>query len=74
MKKLQKATLRIFLLCMVITAVLMLTAVWTTMAEPDKGGPHPIMQYVFTFFIIGLASFLVWFTSMVLEIRDNLKK
>jgi len=72
MKKLQKATLRIFLSCMVITASLMLIVVWTTMTQPNSGGPHPIMQYIFTFFIIGLASFLTWLTSMVIEIRDRI--
>jgi hypothetical protein len=73
MKKIQKATLVIFFSCMVITAVLMLVSVWTFMAQADKG-PNPVMQYIFTFFIVGLASFLTWFTTMILEIRDKVER
>ena len=72
MKKLQKATLRIFLSCMTITAVLMLVAIWAPVEQVTRG-PNAIMQYTMTFFVIGLASFLAWFTSVVLEIRDNAK-
>jgi hypothetical protein len=73
MKKVQYATLRIFLSCMIITAALMLISVWTFMVQADKG-PNPVMQYIFTFFIIGLASFLTWFTTMILEIRDKVDR
>jgi hypothetical protein len=73
MKKLQKATLRIFLSCMVITAVLMLVAIWLPMQEVAKG-PAPLMQYIITFFVIGLASFLIWAVTIILEIRDNIQK
>lgn len=57
---------------MSITATLMLVAVWTTMTEQSSNGPHPIMQYIFTFFIIGLASFLVWIVNVVLEIKNKI--
>ena len=56
---------------MVITAVLMLTFVWSPGLEGEGQGPAPIMRFVLTFFIIGLASFLTWFTAMIIEIRDR---
>ncbi|MBN2093784.1 MAG: hypothetical protein JW740_00185 [Candidatus Zambryskibacteria bacterium] len=71
MRKLQKATLRIFLSCMVITAILMLIAIWGPM-EQSSQGPNTIMQYVLTFFVVGLASFLTWFTTMIIEMRNKL--
>ena len=53
--------------CMVITAALALVLIWLS---PDDFGVAN--QSMITFFIIGLASFLVWLTTMILEIRDRL--
>jgi O-antigen/teichoic acid export membrane protein len=72
MKKLQKATLRIFLSCMVLTAILMLIIVWFFASPNADKDAFPVMRYVFTFFIVGLASFLTWFTTTVLEIKNRL--
>jgi len=73
MKKVQSITLKVFLSCMVITAMLMLVFVWNpAMESSGTQGPAPIMQYVLTFFIVGLASFLTWFTAIVLEIKNKL--
>jgi len=56
---------------MVITAVLMLVAIWAPVEQATKG-PNLLMQYTMTFFVIGLASFLVWLVTTILEIRDRL--
>lgn len=65
-------TLRLFLVSMFVCAGIMLSFVWTAPNGPDHFGiPN---QLAFTFFIIGLASFLVWVTTMVIEIRDKVGK
>ena len=70
MKKIQYYTLRIFLVCMVITAGMFLYIIW-------QGGPDSfglINQVTFTSFVIGFASFLVWIVTIILEIRDKIEK
>ncbi len=61
---------RIFLGCLGSCALLVVGAIWI--------GEHilpPIyFQTVATLFVIGLASFLIWFSTTLLTIRDSLKK
>lgn len=53
---------------MIATAMLALTLIWS--AGPDKFGvPNQLM---ITTFIVGLASFLIWITTNIIEIRENI--
>lgn len=55
---------------MVICASLVLFIIWS--GGPDNFGlPN---QLAFTFFILGLASFLVWIVTIILEIRHRIEK
>jgi hypothetical protein len=71
MKKLQYITLRLFLVMMVLCAGSFLNMIWRT------GGPDNfdvINQLAITFFVIGLASFLVWIVTIILDIKNNIEK
>ena len=70
MKKLQFYTLRIFLACMVLCAILVLSIVWST--GPDHF--TIVNQLAMSSFIVGLASFLVWLVTIILEVRDRIEK
>jgi hypothetical protein len=55
---------------MVFCASLILSIVW-------KGGPDEftiLNQFVITSFVLGLASFLIWFVTIVFEIKDKIEK
>lgn len=70
MKKLQYWTLRVFLTCMFLCAGLFLFMIW-------RGGPDSfdiISKLTFTSFVFGLASFLIWITTVILEIKDRLMR
>ena len=68
---LEKITLRIFLICLVSCASLVLTLIWI-------GGPDaPLEIYfkiAFTLFVVGLGSFLCWFVMMLHSLRNSLRK
>lgn len=49
-------------------AALVLTAIWV-FDEP----PKILMQSTATFFVVGLTSFLLWVTRILLEIKDRTK-
>ncbi|MFA6273750.1 MAG: hypothetical protein WC662_01175 [Candidatus Paceibacterota bacterium] len=70
MKKIQYITLRIFLVLMFITAGLFLSIIWQ--GGPDSFGV--LNQLTFTSFVVGLASFLVWIVTIILEIRNKIEK
>jgi hypothetical protein len=60
-----RITFRVFLSCLAVCVVLILTAIWfgeDTFAEA-------YFKTTATFFIVGLASFLIWFSSTLLAIR-----
>jgi len=70
MQKLQKITLKIFLACMILCAGLFLFMIW-------RGGPDSfdiISKLTFTSFVFGLGSFLIWITTIILEIKDRLMR
>jgi len=70
MKKIQFYSLRIFLAMMFLTAGMFLYIIW-------RGGPDSfgvINQITFTSFVVGLASFLVWIVTIILEIRNKIEK
>ncbi len=62
----EKVTIRIFLVCLVSCASLVLSFIW--------GGPPSEIYFktAATLFIIGLASFLCWFVSIFYK-RMNLR-
>jgi hypothetical protein len=66
----EKITIRIFFICLASCASLVLIALW-------QGDESLIPEYYFktvaTFFIIGLASFLSWFVSMLYSLRTFLR-
>lgn len=65
----EKITLRLFLICLAGCASLVLTFVW-------KGGPDSEVAFKIaaTFFIIGLASFLCWFVTILYSMRGSLRE
>lgn len=70
MKKIQYYTLRIFLTMMVLCASLMLHMIW-------RGGPDEfdvINQLTISSFVIGLGSFLIWITTIIIEVKNNILK
>lgn len=71
MRKLQYYTLRIFLVTMFVCAGLFLTMVWTA---PQNGPDNFVLlpRFVATFFVTGLASFLVWIVTIISELRNKL--
>ena len=61
----QKLTARIFLVCLVSCASLVLCFIW-------GGGPAAPAYFniAATFFVVGLGSFLCWFLAMLSSLRD----
>ena len=53
-------TFRLFLVCLITCALLALIAIWT---GPDTLAPS-YFQITMSTFIVGLASFLVWFSLL----------
>lgn len=67
MEKIQKIALGIFLTAMTLCASLVLFIIW---AQPGK---EAFPKTAASLFIVGLASFLVWLVTVVLEIRGKIK-
>lgn len=59
---------RLFLLCLIVCATLALGAVWLQ----DRITYPVYFQSMASFFIVGLASFLFWFSRTLLAIRTLL--
>ncbi|MEK7604208.1 MAG: hypothetical protein AAB442_00145 [Patescibacteria group bacterium] len=64
----EKVTLRIFALCLVSCASLVLFSMWVY--KPDS---EAYFKLAATFFIVGLASFLGWLVSLFYSIRAILR-
>jgi hypothetical protein len=64
---LEKITLRIFLICLVTCASMILFAIWTS-SDTSKP-PEAYFKTVATLFIIGFASALLWFVRMLYSVR-----
>lgn len=62
-------TLRIFLICLAGCASMVLSFIW-------GNGPNPEVYFKIaaTFFIIGLASFLCWFVTVLYSLRAFLRE
>lgn len=69
MKKIQKIALRIFIVSMLLCATTVIFMVW--MAPQEFGITNKI---AITSFVVGLASFLIWITTIILDIRNNVEK
>ena len=65
----EKASLRIFLLCMFLCAISAIVAIWLDWFEVDP----QIVPIIPTLFIIGLASFLVWLPIIIYGLIETLK-
>jgi len=62
----EKITVRIFLICLVSCATLVLSFMW-------GGDPSEVyFKIAATLFIVGLGSFLCWFVSMLYTLRGFL--
>ena len=57
---------------MLSTASLFLYFIWTLGPGPDEF--TIINQTFFTTFVIGLASFLVWIVTVILDIKEKIEK
>jgi len=65
----QHITYRSFVVNMVLCAALVLGMVWS------NGDPiEPFPQLAITFFVLGLMSFLLWFTNVLWQIRQSMHK
>ena len=71
MHKLQYYALRIFLVAMFACAFLVLFMIWSA-PQVDPDDIILIPKLAATFFITGLASFLIWFVVIILEIKNKL--
>jgi uncharacterized membrane protein len=70
MKKLQSISLKVFLIAMILCAEFVISIIWS--GGPDNFGI--INQLAFTLFVVGLASFLVWLVTIILDIKDRIEK
>ena len=63
-------SLRVFLICLIACAALVLGAIWfqTKISSPFY------FQTIASLFVVGLASFLIWFSLTLIIIRDSLLK
>ena len=61
----EKIALRIFWFYMIACALTFLSVIWIPFAEVPDGWMPLRIQIVMTFFVVGLASFLVWVPLMV---------
>ncbi|NCU28239.1 MAG: hypothetical protein EOM85_01035 [Candidatus Moranbacteria bacterium] len=68
-KKVQKVSLIFFLSCMIVCAGLVIFMVWN---KPQDLGV--INQITLTSFVVGLASFLTWVTTIVIDIKKGIEK
>lgn len=69
--KLEKISLRLFLICMVMCAGFFLFLLWT--GGPDQPDNQTLFSIVATFFVVGLASFLIWLPIVIYKLIDALK-
>ena len=69
MKKIQKITLAIFLISMLTCVDLALFLIWSPSHEFNT-----VNRLLITLFIVGLASFLIWITIIIIEIRNKIEK
>jgi hypothetical protein len=67
----EKVTLRIFLTCLVVCASMVLFAIW--ISSDSSKPPEAYFKTVATLFIVGLASALFWFVSMLYSLRRTLR-
>jgi hypothetical protein len=68
MKLTQRIALFCFLVCMLLCAVVALISIWSPFAEGFAAG---VAGRLFaTFFVVGLASFLVWITTIAIDLRS----
>lgn len=68
----EKITLRVFLVCLVSCASLMLFIVWN--GGPDSDRPQIYFQTAATLFILGLGSFLTWLVTFFYTLRGSLRE
>ncbi len=68
----EKITLRVFLICLVSCASLILFLIWT--GGPDTPDAEVPFKIAATFFIIGLGSFLFWFVTVLYSLRNFLRE
>lgn len=64
-------TYKVFLTSMFFTAGMFLFLMWT--GFNDQVSRSPLPQIMFTSFTIGLASFLLWITRVLSDIRKDIK-
>jgi len=65
MKNIKKIVLPLFLSCMLTCVVLTIISVWNILALPIAR--LIVGRITATLFVIGLASFLLWITTLILE-------
>lgn len=64
----EKGTLAIFLVCMVITALAMVIGLWAGIEHEQY------FMTAFTFFVVGLASFLIWLPLLLYRLLAALSQ
>jgi len=65
MKNIKKIVLPVFLSCMLTCVVLTIISVWNILTLPIA--KLIVGRITITLFVIGLASFLLWITTLILE-------
>ncbi|OGH59807.1 MAG: hypothetical protein A2725_02200 [Candidatus Magasanikbacteria bacterium RIFCSPHIGHO2_01_FULL_33_34] len=68
--KLEKISLGIFLTCMVFCAILFLFVFWTH----NDSGNQTLISITATFFVVGLANFLIWLPIVIYRLIEVLKR
>jgi hypothetical protein len=63
----QNIAFRMFLICLFTCATLVLILIWSPQEFPHE----PFAKTAATFFVTGLASFLVWFSGTLIVIKKN---
>lgn len=64
--KIERITLALFIICMMITAGFFLFLLWT---QPQD---ESLFMVVGTFFVVGLANFLLWLPNMLYRLLNKL--
>lgn len=67
----EKVTVRIFLICLAGCASLVLSFIWG--GGPDTPASAVYFKIAATFFVAGLASFLLWLITFLHKLRDRLR-
>ena len=68
-KKIQTVSLIVFLFSLTSCASLMIFILWK-----NSDVFNNLNRLAITFFIVGLASFLIWFTTTIIEIKKGIEK